>query len=339
LRSQNRPEKRAVLVTGCGGGVGQGLIKSLQGSAYEVVGVDSEVLGVGLYAVPRSYLVPYAVDPGYVARLLEICRAEDCKLVLPGLDAELSVLADARERFRGAGIIPVVSSSEVIRTCDDKLATSRFLERHGFPAPQTRALSDDSCLDLPFPLVLKPRRGGARSRGVLLVGDRAELMERRKELDTSNYVAQEHIEGDEYTCGTVNFEGRCRGTITMRRTLRDGDTYKAFVVDEPVIQKAVIAAMEALKPFGACNVQLRMREGRPYIFEINARSSGTTASRTLAGFNEPLMVADYLLENREPEFEIEPISVLRYWQEFPVDSERIEEMSQRGHLTGDATKL
>ena len=326
----------SVLVTGVGGGVGQSILKSLQNSAYRVIGADGDVLAAGLYAVTKAYQVPYAAAPGYVERLLDICEREKCALLFPGLDAELPVLAREAHRFRERGVVPVVSSPEVVAIADDKLETYRFLSARGFPAPRTLPLSECA---LPFPLVLKPRRGGARSQGVFVVGDERALSQRLSTLDAANYVAQEHIEGDEYTCGSISFENRCYGAIVMRRVLRDGDTYKAFVQNDPRIEAHVTAVAEALKPFGACNFQLRVRDGVPYIFEINARCSGTTHSRTLAGFNEPLMAADYLTQNKRPAYAIHEITILRYWNELVVENERIAALREEGVVAGDGSAL
>lgn len=327
-----------VLVTGVGGGVGQSIIKSLHGSPYKVVGVDAETLGTGLYAVSKGYRAPYASDPSYLPRLLEICELENCELIFPGLDAELPALAREAGKFRQAGVIPVVSAPEIIAIADDKLATCRFLSERGFRAPLTMAAGEN--LDrMSFPLVLKPRRGGARSKGVFVVLDERELAFRLSGLDLNNYVAQQFIEGDEYTCGSINFDGSCYGTIVMRRVLRDGDTYKAFVDESPAIKQCVKSVAEALKPFGACNFQLRLDNGEPCIFEINARHSGTTHSRTLAGFNEPRMVADFLLQGRIPEYEIKEIAILRYWNELIVENRRIATLVQTGVISNDEPGL
>ena len=133
---------RNILVTGVGGGIGQSVLKALEDTPYGVVGVDSEELAAGLHAVPKAYKGCYAADPRFIDRLLEICREEECGLIFAGLDVELLPLSQHAERFRSEGIIPVVSSAEVIRMCDDKLATQEFLKTHGFPVLESKRLSE-----------------------------------------------------------------------------------------------------------------------------------------------------------------------------------------------------
>lgn len=326
-----------ILVTGVGGGVGQSVLKALAQTPYGVVATDSEALAAGLHAAPRAYLGRYASDPQFVDRLLEICLAEQCGLIFAGHDVELRPLSENVDRFKGHGIVPVVSSPAVIRSCDDKLATTEFLNSLGLPTPQTKRLSDVRAFE--HPIVLKPQRGGARSRGTYVVKTENEFDLYRQLVDPDNCVAQEYIDGDEYTCGSVTLDGKCLGVIVMRRILRDGDTYKAFVEHNPALEATVRTIVEALKPFGACNIQLRVKDGQAYVFEINARCSGTTAARALAGFNEPQIIADYLLNGVEPTYSVNEVTILRYWQELVVPNTDIDQLRQDGFLRGDGTQL
>jgi carbamoyl-phosphate synthase large subunit len=324
----------SIIITGVGGGVGQSIIKSLYGSGYRLIGVDEFPLAAGLYAVDKAYTIPPPGKPEFADRLLEIATKEDCSLIFPGLDPELPVLAASAERFLRHGVRVVVSDPAVVALADDKLATVQFLERNGFPAPKTRLPSESNLDDVPLPAVLKPRKGGARSRGVFVAASSAELRAHLGTIDADNYVVQEQIAGEEYTCGTVNVDGKCFGAILMRRTLRNGDTYKAFVDKDPELTAFVVSVAEALKPFGACNFQLRLRDRTPFVFEFNARCSGTTHCRALAGFNEPLMIADYLLRGREPAYSIREITVLRYWNELVVNNDQIERLRADGSIAG-----
>lgn len=338
----NDPNIR-IAVSGTGGGVGQSIIKALAGSSYEVVAFDGEILGTGLYAAPVSYLIPYATSPDFVDRTLELCQKENCKLFFPGLDAELPILTKAVDRFTAIGTQVVVSSPEVIELSDNKMSTYTKLMQHDILVPQTIDMTtiNNENVPLSFPFVLKKREGGARSKDVYFIRNKGQLRSLvAGGLNLKLFVAQEYIEGDEYTCGSVNFNGECFGVIVMRRILRDGDTYKCFTIKNEVIEKQVRKILAVIKPFGACNIQLRLKDGKPYVFEINARCSGTTAARALCGFNEPKMIADYLCFNKKPNYTIKEQTILRYWKEFVLSNQTIERLTKTGELRlDDFTKL
>ena len=327
-RRRTRPGP--VLLTGVGGIIGQALIKCLANTPWRPIGADSSEMAAGLYAVSKGYVVPKTTDPAYIDRLLKICAAEGASYIFFGLDMELPVASRAVPRFLDAGVTPILSGPDVIAIGDDKLHTIRFLESHGLPVPLTYDIKDGRRREVGFPMILKPRRGGSRSQGVMLVRDEHELEARLGMVDASNYVAQEYIEGDEYSCGSITFDGVCHGVAVMQRTLRDGDTHKAHVLRHPAIEDHVRRAAEALKPFGPCNFQLRLRGGVPFIFEINPRCSGGSYIRALAGFNEPLMTLNFVEHGTRPAFQIRPMSVFRYWNEIVVDSRKVAETRRGG---------
>lgn len=330
--------KIKIAVSGVGGGVGQSIIKSLQNTDYEIVALDGAELGTGLYAAKKSYIIPYASDPTYIEKILEICKTEDCKLFFPGLDAELPVLSSNIDKFTEIGTTVIVSPKHVIDISDNKMLTYTELSKHGIKVPYTIDLenADINNEKINYPIILKEKEGGARSQNIYKVTSSNELEKlTQNEFNTSNYIAQEYIEGDEYTCGSINLGGKCMGVIVMRRILRDGDTYKCFSVRDMAIESQVKNLLDTIKPFGACNVQLRVRDGEVYVFEINARCSGTTAARTLCGFNEPKMIADYLCKNIEPNYTIKEQTILRYWKELVVDNETVDFIRKNKTIQAD----
>ncbi len=322
------PGPARVVVTGAGGGVGQSVIKALAGSEFTAVAVDADPLAAGLYLAADAAVVPLASHPDYVEELLAVCRSVGAVAVIPGLDPELPALAAAADRFAEEGVRVVVSPPEVVGLCDDKLATADLVRRSGFGAPDTVPFTDDVD-DAFFPCVVKPRFGGSRSAGVFAVMDRAGWERVRALVDPTNAVIQRYVDGTEHTCGSVTLGGRCRGVIAMRRVLRSGDTVRATVVRHDRIEDDVRALLDALQPVGPCNVQLRLEGGRPVVFEINPRCSGTTAARALAGFNEPLMTLRWLLSGAEPAFERREMAIVRFWQELVVEPARFQRLA--GH--------
>jgi carbamoyl-phosphate synthase large subunit len=317
-----------IAVTGVGGGVGQSILKSFIDTDYNIIALDGELLGAGLYTSKTSYLIPYAKDSNYINKLLEICQREKIALLFPGLDAELMTLSLNRDAFKAIGTTVVVSSPDVVLVSDDKQQTYDQLIKVGVNVPFTSSVVGFEPNEDSFPLILKQQIGGARSKNVYVIKNILDWESIIKKIgdDISDFIVMEYIEGDEYTCGTINLDNSCKGVIVMRRTLRDGDTHKCFTEKNEIIENEVRLVVETIKPFGACNVQLRMKNNKPYIFEINARCSGTTAARTLSGFNEPKMIADYLLKNIEPSFDIKEQTILRYWKELVVDNDVVNEM-------------
>ncbi len=320
-----------IAVTGAGGGVGQSILKSLNNSDYNIIALDGEYLATGLYASKTSYIIPYANKDNYIPKLLEICKEENISLLFPGMDAELMSLSLNSHLFEEIGTTVVVSRPEVITISDDKYQTYEQLIKAGINVPATYLAENFNPDNNSFPIILKQKVGGARSKNIYIIKDMTEWESTISEIDKniSDYIAMDYIEGDEYTCGTINLNDVCKGVIIMKRTLRDGDTYKCFTIKNDIIENEVKRLVNFIKPFGACNVQLRIKDNKPYIFEINARCSGTTAARTLSGFNEPKMIADYLLKGIEPEYTIKEQTILRYWKELVVDNDEVSELKEK----------
>ncbi len=318
-------------VTGTGGEVGQGILKSLQDTDYEVVAIDGEYLAAGLYATKTSYIVPYANKDNYIPELLEICKKEKISLLFPGMDAELMPMAKNKHLFEEIGTTVVVSSPEVVTISDDKFQTFEQLIKAGINVPKTYLAQKFKPNESDFPIILKQKVGGARSVNIHVVKNIREWQSTLEIIgeNLSDYIAMDYIEGEEYTCGTINLDGNCKGVIVMRRTLRGGATHKCFSIKNDLIENEVRRLVNSVKPFGACNVQLRLKDNVPYVFEINARCSGTTGARTLCGFNEPKMIADYLLKGIEPSYEIIEQTIMRYSQEMVADNKDVEELKEK----------
>ena len=314
-----------IAVTGVGGGVGQSILKALRETTYEVVALDADPLAAGLYGIERAHLIPYASSDDFISSLLEICKQENIALLFPGMDAELLKLSLHRAMFADIGTQVVVSSPKVIEIADNKLETFERLSDLGINVPKTIELTQFSGVEMSFPVIVKQKIGGARSSNVFFMENRSEFDDFiiTLALPKKQFVVQKYISGDEYTCGSVTFGGVCQGVIVMRRVLRNGDTYKCFSERNLVIENFVKEICNKLKPFGACNIQLKFESGIPYLFEINARCSGTTASRSLCGFNEPRMIADMLLKNISVKFQVKELTVLRYWEEIAVENATI----------------
>lgn len=320
-----------IAVTGAGGGVGQNIIKSLENSDYNIVALDVDYLAAGLYLSKTAYLIPYANKNNYIPKLLEICENENISLLFPGLDPELMPMSLNKHLFDKIGTKVVVSRPEAITLSHDIQLAFEYLTAFDVNVPVTFLAEKFNPNKESYPFILRQRVGGARAKNKYLIRNSIEWKKalKKMESDISNYIIMEYIEGDEYTCGSVNLNGSCENIIIMRRILRGGETYKCFTIKNDIIEEEVKKIVEAFKPFGAFNVELKLKNGKPYVFEVNARCSGTTAARACSGFNEPKMIADYLLKKIEPKYFFKEQTVLRYWKELVVDNDLITELKQQ----------
>lgn len=317
-----------ILVTGAGALLGQGIIRSLRKSALKpyIIAADPSPLSAGLYWADAARLVEMANSPRYLDTLGKILKMDKPDILIPGTDVELSILAQARESLESEfGMHVLVSSPDVVRIADDKWLTAQFFSKYGFGyVPSCLPGEEDRLIeDVGFPLIVKPRIG-ARSVGFSRINNREEL---RRAIETQpNIVIQKKVGSvdREYTAGTLTFDGRCEASIVMRRDLRDGNTYRAFVEPFPELNRMVTRAAECLMAYGPANFQFMLEDGEMKIFEINARFSGTTPLRAMVGFNEVEMAVNRVVSKTQIQQPIvEPHVILRHWSETLIKPDQL----------------
>lgn len=320
-------------VTGTGSLIGQAIIKSIRASSYAkdcyVVGFDYFKDTVGSYWVNNNYLLPDILDSRitesqWVKAVTEILGNERLQILLIGLDFELKLFAKyGQEMEQVTGCRIVVSDKRVIEIADDKYRTFQFLKSNGLHFPITYLPAELPGGGVEFPAILKPRVG-ARSRGVYVVKNEAELSEKLAKV--KDPILQELVgdASEEYTCGVIFFDHQVREMIALKRELRDGNTYSACHNRSfpDAIYDYIREIATKLEPYGACNFQLRIDgNGIPKLFEINARHSGTTYMRSLFGFREVEYIIGYLLGQEIPRFELRDGLVKRYFEEMFIGVE------------------
>lgn len=317
-----------VLVSGAGALLGQGILRSLKNSAnkYHMLAADPNPLSAGLYWQNDRFLLPMANDKTFISELIQLLQHTQPDVFIPGTDAELPILAHYKVEIEQKTQTKIlVSSREVVEIADNKLVTAKFFERSGFSFPMTADQNDSQKVaaivqECGFPLIIKPMRG-ARSIGIIVVNSQTQL---ETELaKCSGCIVQEYLsdDGGEFTAGAVVFESKCDAVIVMKRDLRDGNTYRATVVQDPVLERTVRQWGEKLGPLGPANFQFRInRNNEPTVFEINGRFSGTTPLRALVGFNEVEMVLQKMVHDTTI---LQPVvqnkTILRHWSETVVD--------------------
>jgi carbamoyl-phosphate synthase large subunit len=253
-----------------------------------VVVTDVNPLSPAVQVADRAYRVPLAHDPEYLSELLKICEAEHIRLTVPTIDDEVELFGGARQTFADLGVLAACSPQETAATCNDKYATWRTLAGHGISAARTY-LPDQLPEQPRFPLFMKPRVG----RGA--VG--AHLIRNRRELDffltyIDQPVIQEYLDSPEYTIDVLcDMRGRPVQIVPRERVvIRAGVIDRGRTVKWPALIELAEQTCEAIPFAGALNIQCRLREGWPAIFEINPRFSGGIPLTIAAGADFPKLL-------------------------------------------------
>lgn len=328
--------KKNILVTGAGALLGQGILRLLQISNFskKIFTADPDPRSTGHWLGDYAITIPKASEENYIAEIAKIVESYKINAILVGTDVELEKFAEVRDYFlKEYDCIVVVSSKEVINIANDKFLTAKFLEKNGFPYPKSvMATNKESLLKLKdevgFPLFAKPI-DGARSIGLVKINNLEELLAVYDE--NSNLVVQQYLSDDlgEFTSGCIVLDGHCKSIITMRRDLRDGNTYRAYRDSSATLYDDFIKAIaEKLNPNGPANFQFRILNGKPVIFEINGRFSGTTPLRSFFGFNEvEALLKYYFFEEDIKTPELKNGIVFRTWSDIFVEENQFNELN------------
>lgn len=259
--------------------LGKALLQDAQqlGRDAQLVAVDLvPQLSAACQWASASFAVPRCTAPDYIEKILAICRAQGVKILVPTIDTELPVLSTAHEQFRQAGVHLVISQPAAVQIARDKQLTAEVLAKAGVPSPRTARLADflSGLAPLNFPLILK-RVDGSSSIGLHSAANLAEL--NALNLEVGRYVAQEKLEGPEYTVNCfVDSSGVLRAAVPHRRIeTRGGEVSKGVTERRTDLQKLaeqVVSAVPGLR--GPFCFQLILTAAGPKVFEINARFGG-----------------------------------------------------------------
>jgi carbamoyl-phosphate synthase large subunit len=260
------------------------------GIAGRVIVTDVNPLSPAVHVADRSYRVPLSTATDYVDAILTIAESESVGLIVPTIDDELERFGAAAERLLRRSIRVAVSPESTSRICRDKLAACTHLRAAGIRAAETM-LAQDVPASPRFPLFIKPRygRGGV---GAFPVRSPRELAFFTEYVETA--VVQEYLDGPEFTIDLLcDFHHRAIAVVPRERVVvRSGVSDRGRTLADPALI-ALGEAVAAVLPFaGAANVQCRVVDGTPCVFEINPRFSGGIPLTIAAGADFPRYLVD-----------------------------------------------
>lgn len=321
-----------VIVMAVGSPLGQSIMKALLASGLPVSLFLTDIgsLAAGFYLEKKavSLILPPVKSPEYASALKEQLEAHAIQVVFPVIAQEHAFFGQHPELSASLSLHVVSSPPETFELCSDKYRSMLHLRSRGLAVPDTSLAEEDGMVNdflskNPFPVLVKPRFG-ASSMDVFLVRDARQLGALRQAFARDYLILQEYLPGtEEYTVGVyISRDRAVKRTFTIRRELKFGLSYKGEIIDDPLIGGYALRVCSALGTTYSANVQVRLKDGRPFVFEINPRLSSTTSVRAHFGFNEPEMIlrelyphlGAYSRESRKGKF-------MRYWEEIYLEGE------------------
>ncbi|HYL65648.1 MAG TPA: ATP-grasp domain-containing protein [Nitrosopumilaceae archaeon] len=342
--------KATVLVTAAGGIVSQGIMKSLKLSnmkkdhpvMYEIVATDVNAQAAGLYRSDIGILMPSYSSSDYVDSIIKICKEQNVQAIFVGSEQELLPIAFAKEKIeKETGSAVLVNPIDVISIATDKWKTFEFLKKNNLPCAESSLPEnqEEFIEEFGFPLVVKPREGHG-SLHFYIVNNRDEIRQAISAIQKVGWrpIIQEYLDGEnvEFTSGVVvNRTGKnVMASISMRKTLKQGQTYKAFVDDFHDVRRSAEETALKFGCRGSINIQAKMIENTPKIFEINPRFSATCPIRAVAGINEPDIVFRNFVLGEEIKIDAyQKLVCMRYWNEVYVPYSTYEKTNRMGKVS------
>jgi carbamoyl-phosphate synthase large subunit len=276
-----------ILVTGCGGDIGQSIGKILVKHAFtkNLYGIDISVKNAAQFIYPNFSVGLRYTHPGYLSQLKSFIENYKIDIFIPISEPELRYFSEQNILDSIGNAKMITASALALEIGFDKYKTAQFLKQHDLPFPKT-TLGQDVDKIVSFPIVLKSRTGSG-SKDIHIINTTDEFLFYIRN-GAEQYIIQEFIddENGEFTCGLFRSKNGEIRSIILKRELLGGYTGYGEVIDNKNITLLLEKLAQKLKLEGCINVQLRLQESIPKVFEINPRFSSTVRFRDLFGFKD-----------------------------------------------------
>lgn len=261
----------------------------------KVIATDCSELAPAIYEADEYVIVPRITEPGYLEKILDICREKRITGVFSLIDPELSLLAAHREEFLAVGTTPIISGADQVEICFNKYRMYEKLMELGIPTGRCFRKKEDffEAVDkgeITYPVFLKPVCGSA-SLNINKVSCReeVELLCRLNE----DLMIQEFMDGQEYGADVYIdlISGEVISIFVKKKIkMRAGETDKSVSVKDEGLFALIQDFVKRMDFRGIIDIDLFEIGGKWYISEVNPRFGGGYPHAYACGVNVPAMI-------------------------------------------------
>lgn len=255
-------------------------LKESLGDDCTIIGADNSPIAPALYVADKRYVVPRISEPGYVDRILEICKENDVKAITTLIDPEIEILSKNRDLFLKNGILPLCPERQTAAFCFDKYHFYQYLTKKGIRTVLTYDTleSFEEGLkkgEIDFPVFIKPRTGSG-SVGI----HKVESMEKLRDYWEKNeyqYIIQEFMncldcDADVY----IDCLSHKPVAAFSKRKLETkiGGASKTISFKDPKLFSFIEEICQVLEFNGPVDMDFWCKDGVYYLSEVNPRFGG-----------------------------------------------------------------
>lgn len=287
-------------------------LREAYGDRVRIIGLSYDALDPGLYLreyCDAAHLLSYPRNgaAAMLARLAEINATENIDVLIPCLDAELSVMVDLAPKLLDMGIRTFLPDTEqLVRRAKDRLP--ELAEMAGVLCPQIRRLTDPGFFNTcelggwTYPMVVK---------GIFYD---AKVVHTPEQAVTAFHaissqwglpiMAQRFVAGEEYSLSAVgDGKGNMLGEVMMKKralTAKGKAWVGTTIYDEVLLATArqLVAALNWKGPFEV--EVMRDGEGNYHLIEINPRFPAWIYLSQGVGRNLPALLLELILGRPVP---------------------------------------
>ena len=268
----------------------------------QVIAVDlNPGMSPACHVADKAFEVPKVTDSTFCEKLLEICRSNNVKVVIPTIDTELQILSRQKERFKRNGIVIMVADENFIGICRDKRKTMQLFEKLDIRNPELR----DKYNPL-FPMFAKPY-DGSLSTNIHVLRSKEDIT--AEIMNDSKLIFMEYIDKMKYKEFTVDMyygsDNKVKVIVPRERIeIRSGEVNKGAARKNYLIEylKKRMGYMPGV--IGCICIQLFYCERNKDVvgIEINPRFGGGYPLSYYSGANVPRYIIEEYIGDSQIEY-------------------------------------
>ena len=294
--------------------------KKALGNQGKIIAADINPESPALYFADDYLIVPRSDNPNFINFIVDFCKNNSIKLIIPTRDEELSLFSKNKEIFEDIGVKIMVSDVETIEICQDKEKFINFCKNNDFGILKTygdvKAINKED-----FPLFLKPVVGksGVDTFKVDSFDNLNEILSKE-----NDFIIQECVEAPEYTIDLfADFDSKVISAVPRQRTyVWGGESLVTKTVKNELIINESVRLAEKLKLKGHNTIQCFFDGENIKFIEVNPRFGGAASISFEAGANSAEFLIK-LLNNEELKSQIgdfkEDLVSLRFVEDYFID--------------------